>query len=91
MLERTAAQRRFDALRAIFERAASTCQAPGLPEPVVNILVDQVTFEAWVAGGGEARCPTSTSTLGVVRPPTVCRSPPPTSSPSLCGVMCGGW
>ena len=49
MLERSAAQRRFDALRTIFERAASTAAGGRPPEPVVNIVVDQATFEAWLA------------------------------------------
>ena len=57
MLERTAAQRRFDALRAIFEKAASTMPGAKAPEPVVNILVDQATFEAWVAGGADGPLP----------------------------------
>ena len=51
MLERSAAQRRFDALRAIFERAVSTAADARSPEPVVNVVVDQATFEAWIADG----------------------------------------
>ncbi len=49
MLERTAPQRRFDALCAVFERAAGTAPGTRQPEPVVNIVVDQATWEAWVA------------------------------------------
>jgi len=53
-LERTAGQRRFDALRAIFERAASTAPGARPPQPVVNVVVDQPTYEAWLARlGGE--------------------------------------
>ncbi len=39
-LARTAAQRRFDALVAIFAAAAGSPQAAKLPEPVVNIVID---------------------------------------------------
>jgi Domain of unknown function (DUF222) len=49
MMERTTAQRRFDALRAIFERAASTAPGARPPEPVVNVVVDQPLHEAWVS------------------------------------------
>jgi hypothetical protein len=48
-LLRTAAQRRMDALHAIFLAAASTPPGTKAPEPVVNIVVDQETFEAAVA------------------------------------------
>ena len=44
-LPRTDAQRRFDALTAIFLAAASTPPGAQPPEPVVNIVVDQTTFE----------------------------------------------
>ena len=91
MLERTAAQRRFDALRAIFDKAASTMPGARAPEPVVNIVVDQATFEAWVAGGADGPMPDvdvdarrSETTDGV-------RSPPPTPSPSPFAATCGGW
>ena len=48
-LPRTDAQRRFDALRAIFT-AAATAPADGqTPEPEVTIVVDQVTFETHLA------------------------------------------
>jgi hypothetical protein len=49
MLERTAGQRRFDALRQIFERAASTAPGAQPPEPVVNLLIDRPLYEAWLA------------------------------------------
>jgi hypothetical protein len=44
-LARTPAQRRADALYAIFVRAASTPADANRPEPLVNIVVDQRTFE----------------------------------------------
>lgn len=49
LLERTAGQRRFDALKAIFEHAASSAPGAQPPEPVVNIMIDQATHEAWLA------------------------------------------
>jgi hypothetical protein len=49
LMRRTAGQRRFDALRAIFERAASTAPGARAPEPVVNVIVDQPLYEAWLA------------------------------------------
>jgi hypothetical protein len=48
-LARTPAQRRFDAMVAIFVAAASTPPGSRPPEPVVDIVVDQATFEAAVA------------------------------------------
>jgi hypothetical protein len=48
-LERTAAQRRMDALFAIFTAAAAAPPGSKPPEPVVNIVVDQATFEAAIA------------------------------------------
>jgi hypothetical protein len=44
LLERTAAQRRFDALLAIFNTAAASL-ATGTSDPLVNIIVDQTTLE----------------------------------------------
>jgi hypothetical protein len=49
LLPRTDAQRRFDALHAIFLRAASTPAGGRAPETVVNILVDQHTHEILLA------------------------------------------
>ncbi len=49
LLSRTAPQRRFDALHAIFLAAASTPADAQAPEPVVNIVVDQATFESALA------------------------------------------
>lgn len=44
-LARTPAQRRADALAAIFRRAASSPADGRPPEPLVNVVVDQATFE----------------------------------------------
>lgn len=48
-LARTPAQRRADALVAIFRRAASTSPGGREPRPLVNIVVDIATFEAELA------------------------------------------
>ncbi len=44
-LPRTAAQRHFDALEAIFDAAASAGKAMPGPDPVVNIVVDERTID----------------------------------------------
>lgn len=44
-LPRTDSQRRFDALCTIFRTAASSPIGGQAPEPVVNIVIDQQTFE----------------------------------------------
>ena len=49
LLPRTDAQRRFDALKEIFRRAASTPAGARAPQPVVNIIVDQHTHEVLLA------------------------------------------
>ena len=49
LMPRSDAQRRFDALLAIFEAAAVAPIDGQVPEPVVNIVVDQVTFETHLA------------------------------------------
>ncbi len=72
LLARTNAQRRFDALLAVFTAAAASGSAARF-DPLVNVLVDQATFEhhlATLAGAGTAplkpelvdqrRCETST-------------------------------
>lgn len=46
---RTAAQRRADAVLAIFRRAAATPAEDRSPEPLVNVIIDQRTFEAELA------------------------------------------
>jgi hypothetical protein len=43
LMERTHAQRRFDAMRRLFDAAAGSHQAGG--EVTVNVVVDQATFE----------------------------------------------
>ena len=48
MLDRTPAQRRFDALLAVFTTAAASGKV-GTFEPLVNIVVDQVTYQHHVA------------------------------------------
>jgi Domain of unknown function (DUF222) len=49
LMPRTDAQRRFDAMLAIFEAAAVAPVDGQAPEPVVNVVVDQVTFETHMA------------------------------------------
>ena len=49
LLARTEDQRRFDALHAIFVAAATGPVDGKVPEPVVNIVIDQATFEAHLA------------------------------------------
>ena len=48
LLERSDKQRRFDALLAIFHAAAAS-GAAGVFDPLVNIIVDQTTFEHHLA------------------------------------------
>ena len=45
MLPRSDAQRRFDALQAIFRRSASVPADAKPPKPLVNIIIDQRSFE----------------------------------------------
>ncbi|MEO6653632.1 MAG: HNH endonuclease signature motif containing protein [Ilumatobacteraceae bacterium] len=45
-LPRSAGQRRFDALLAIFERAYAAPDGGMMPEPVVNIVIDDGTLDA---------------------------------------------
>jgi len=54
-LERSAGQRRADALLAVFRRAASTPADARSPEPLVNIVMTQEAFEAELArlAGGQ--------------------------------------
>jgi hypothetical protein len=57
LLERTAGQRRFDALQAIFVAAAGADGTPGRSRPLVNLVVDADTFErqlaSWSGHAGE--------------------------------------
>ena len=48
-MPRTDAQRRFDALMTIFTAAAAAPPGAQPAEPIVNIVVDQVTFETHLA------------------------------------------
>ena len=45
LLPRTDAQRRFDALQAIFRRSVSVPAGATPPKPLVNIIIDQRSFE----------------------------------------------
>jgi hypothetical protein len=47
VLERTARQRRADALVAIFEAAATSTHDATMPDPVVNMVIDLDTFEQY--------------------------------------------
>ncbi len=49
-MARTDAQRRFDALAAIFRAAASAPRDARISEPTVNFIVDQQTYEEHLAG-----------------------------------------
>jgi hypothetical protein len=49
LMPRTDAQRRFDALEAIFAAAVVALLDGQPPEPVVNIVIDQVTWETHLA------------------------------------------
>ena len=61
LMERSPAQRRFDALRRLFDAAAGSTQMGG--EVVVNIVVDQATFEQHLEEAlGGAPSPAETST-----------------------------
>jgi len=61
LMERSPAQRRFDALRRLFDAAAGSTQMGG--EVVVNIVVDQETFEQHLEDAlGGSPSPTDPST-----------------------------
>jgi hypothetical protein len=69
-LERTAAQRRFDALHAIFLRAAATPPDHVDPEPLLNLLLDDATLRQAFGHDGEPavgiarrRCESANGTL----------------------------
>lgn len=51
-LPRTAAQRAFDALEQIFERAYAAPAGARLPDPVVNIVIDQRSLTEFLADAG---------------------------------------
>lgn len=56
-LARTAAQRRADAVFALFRRAAAVPDGASPPEPLVNIVVDADTFQAALTGGDRSELP----------------------------------
>ena len=68
LLERTPAQRRFDALQTIFTTAATAQGAPRQGEPLVNLVIDAESFERQLSAGPERRCqPADPSTVLVRR------------------------
>lgn len=82
MLERTNSQRRADALHAIFQAAASPPMGAHAPEPVVNIIAHQQTFQThWRAattGGLLPHQPTPAISAAVAKPSTGLSSIQPT-------------
>ena len=64
---RTDAQRRFDALHAIFLAAASTPADAERPVFTANVVVDQVTFEAHLARLGFIPTPTDLPDLSLLQ------------------------
>ena len=84
MLERTEAQRRADALAAIFQRAAAADPAAKDPEPVVNIVIDQAVYEtqfAAMAAGNRPRFDADDLAHQRCRTTNGVPSTPPTPSP----------
>jgi len=66
MLERTNSQRRADALHAIFQAAVAVPVGAQAPDPVVNIIVDQATFDAHMtaAASGQPVVPHDPADVG---------------------------
>jgi hypothetical protein len=58
LLARTDAQRRFDALRAIFHKADTADETGRARQPLVNIVCDEYTFEYGLADHGIVPMPT---------------------------------
>jgi hypothetical protein len=56
-LERSASQRRFDALAQIFARAASDRSAGTVAEPLVNLVIDLHTYEQMITGASSVDAP----------------------------------
>ena len=52
LLSRTDGQRRFDAMTSIFRRSVSVAQGAKPPSPLVNVIVDQRSFEEGLARHG---------------------------------------
>jgi hypothetical protein len=57
LMPRTDAQRRFDAIYAIFERAAATAPDATAAIPLVNLMIDIPTLEAYLARTGDITAP----------------------------------
>ena len=95
MLERTATQRRADALAAIFDRAAAADPTADGPDPVVNIVIDETTWHAHLArslGDHDAELPDpATVAGGAAKPSTAPCWIPPTSSPPPSSVTSAAW
>ena len=84
LLPRTDRQRRFDALVAIFQRAATQAPDTVSPEPLVNVVVDLHTLQRLLDRRRRAP-PIPGRTGGPAKPATAPSSPPPT-----CWGRCGG-
>ena len=95
MLERSATQRRADALAAIFDRAAAADPAADGPDPIVNIVIDETTWLAHLArslGDDDAELPDpATVPGGAAKPSTAPSSTPPTSSPPPSSATSAAW
>jgi hypothetical protein len=77
-LGRSEAQRRADAIAAIFQAAATASPQGQRPEPVVNIVIDQAVYEAQLAKmAGENRDDGNVSIPAMS--PTPAATPPPGS------------
>ncbi len=57
LMPRSDAQRRFDAMYAIFERAAATAPDATAAVPLVNLMIDVPTLERYLAGTGDGLAP----------------------------------
>ena len=57
LMPRSDAQRRFDALYAIFERAAATDPDATAAIPLVNFVIDVATIKAYLDGSGDMAVP----------------------------------
>jgi hypothetical protein len=74
-MPRSDAQRRFDAMYAIFERAAATAPDATAAVPLVNLVLDVPTLKAYLDGTGETAVPAdprlrrSETTGGIPVPP----------------------
>ncbi len=57
LMPRSDAQRRFDAMYAIFERAAATSPDATAAVPLVNLMLDVPTLKAYLDGAGDMAAP----------------------------------